>query len=381
MKRADMFAFKMESSDTEGFIEDILAYSDNSAILIHDFDRITVRHLPPGFPGEKRSFPFFKTAHPRLNYYLSPLCFIVNITLFALVLTGYFVRLRPRACWMENTFAAVIAGFLRRCGLCGKAIYVPGDWLVNASHKRVFSRIANNVIFPAADYLACRLCDCVLDHSRKITEARETFWRRGIPRRVGLYEYRPRVKITDMSRVMEVQTRQMVFIGQLRSDSGLDIVFDGLRCLRERHDIRLLVIGPRTHDDTRCRETVRALGLEEAVTFAGFLDSRLFPQALAACFCGINLLTSKDSYSSYTVPGKMMHYIQYLLPVIVSPGIGFFAEIVATRGIGRVIEPGVETFVSAAEQIYNDQQGYRRRILDYIASIRGTQIGEVVTFP
>ncbi len=378
MTRADMFAFKMESSDTEGFLEDVLAYSDNSVVLVYDFDRITVRHLPPGFRGARRSFSFFKAGHPRLNYYLSPLFFVLNMMLFFRILAGYFVRLRPRACWMEHTFAAIIAGFLRRCGLCQKAVYLPGDWVVNASYRGLLIRFANNWLFPRADFLACRLCDRVLDHSHKITQAREAFWKRRVPRRVDLYEYRPRVKVKDASFLLEAQARQMVFIGQMRPDSGLGIVLSALGRLRERRDIRLLVIGPRTHDYARCREAVRTLGLEEAVTFAGFLDSHLFPEVLADCFCGINLLTSEDSYSSYTVPGKMMHYIQHLLPVIVSRGIGSFAETVATRGIGRVIEPRTEIFVGAAEEIFEDQQAYRRRILDYIASIRGTQIREVV---
>jgi len=378
MKRCDLLAFKIESSDTEGFLEDAVAYSDNSVLLVYGFDRITVRHLPPELRGRERSYAFFKTASPRLNYYLSPLTFVVNIALFAWVLTNFCVRLRPRACWMENTFAAVIAGFLRRCGFCQKAIHIPGDWLVNDSYKGLFSRIANNFIFPAADYLACRLCDSVLDHSYKITQARLEFWKYPVPRQVGLYEYRPRVKVADTDRLLSAHVRTMAFVGQIRPDSGLNIVLDALRRLWKHHNIRLTVVGPATHEYARFREAVRTMGLEEAVTFAGFLDIHDLPEVLSGCFCGINLLTSASSYSSFTMPGKMMHYIQNLLPMIVSPGIGAFAEVVAERKIGRVIDPGCEAFESAVEDIFGNQEDYRRRILDYVGSIRGTQIAEVV---
>jgi len=378
MRRCDLLAFKIESSDTEGFLEDAVAYSDNSVLLVYGFDRITVRHLPPGLRGRERSYAFFKTPYPRLNYYLSPLSFVVNITLFAWVLTNYCVRLRPRACWMENTFAAVIVGFWRRCGFCQKAIHVPGDWLVNDSYRRLFSRIANNYIFPAMDYFACRLCDSVLDHSPKITQARLAFWKRAVPRHVDLYEYRPRLTVTDVNRCLNARAHAMAFVGQIRPDSGLDFVLDALRGLWERQNIRLTVIGPATHEQARFRVAVRAMGLERAVTFAGFLDARDVPGALAECFCGINLLTSSASYSSFTMPGKVMHYIQNLLPLIVSPGIGGFADVVSERGIGRVIEPGAEAFMEAAEDIFNNQRHYRHRILDYIASIQGTRIAEVV---
>lgn len=126
MSKIDILAFKSYSYDTDSFIEDIICYSRNSILLIFDFDKIAVYHKPSTINFKKRSIRFCKTKNQKLNYYISPLLFLVNTVIFIKFFLMIYWKYRPRIYWIENSYAAVIAGILRKCQLCEKSIYIPG---------------------------------------------------------------------------------------------------------------------------------------------------------------------------------------------------------------------------------------------------------------
>lgn len=377
MNKLDILVFKQYSSDTDSFIEDIIDYNSNSIILIFDFDKIMVRYKPSNINFKKNTISFFKTKSYKVNYYISPFLFLITMVQFLKLFLFICCKYRPKVFWIENAFAAVIVGLLRKCHLCGKSIYLPGDWVVNPKNKKkFFSYIANNLVFPIADYAACKLNDVVLNHTEKIAEARYKFWGKKIAKKEKLYLYQPRIKISNIS--LNKMNKNICFIGQMRKESGLNLAIKALSKIRQHQDISLIIIGPKTQYYEYFRRLSKQYHVEPYVKFLGFVETDRFINILSDCFCGINILTVKDTYSFYTIPGKIMHYIQYLTPVITTEGVGYFSSVVKDNELGLVIESSETEFINAIYKIYHEQRKYRNNIIKYINSFPKVDVKELI---
>lgn len=376
MSKIDILAFKSYSYDTDSFIEDILFYSRNSILLISDFDKITVRYKPSNINFRESTISYFKTKNYKLNYYISPLLLGVNMFIFIKVVSTICWKYRPKVCWIENSYAAVIAGILRKCNLCGKSIYVPGDWVVSINNKKFLSYIANNLFFPILDYLACKLNDLVLNHTEKISKARYKFWGKKIAKKEKLYSYKMQIKASNTH--TDKEKKAICFIGNMREDSGLDIAIKSLVEMRKKHDFIIKIIGPKRQHYEYVKKLSSKYDVEQYVEFPGFVDTDKLAEILSDCSCGINLVTNINSYSSYTIPGKLIHYLQYLLPVIVTEGIGPLTSIIRDNKLGVVIEPSQDAFIDAVFKIYDEQKQYRENIVRYINSIPKIDIRELI---
>lgn len=371
-----MLAFKMYSYDSDSFIEDIICYSNKSIILIYDFDKIVVQYKPSNINFSKSIIRLYKTKNSRLNYYISPLLLLVNMVIFIKLFLMVCWKYRPKVCWIENSYAALIVGILRKCHLCDKSIHVPGDWLVNVNNKKVYSYIANNLLFPILDYWACRLNDVVLNHTEKIAEARYKFWGKKIAKNEKLYLYKMQIKASNNHNTGE--KKAVCFIGNMREDSGLDIAIKCLPDIRKKRDVILKIVGPKKQYYEYFKRLSREYDVEQYVKFLGFVETNKFAEMFSDCFCAINLVTNIDSYSSYTIPGKLIHYLQYLLPVITTEGAGPFTSVIREKELGFVVEPTKDAFVDAVFKVYSGHQQYRENIVQYINSMPKVDIKELI---
>ena len=217
------------------------------------------------------------------------------------------------------------------------------------------------------DYMACKLNDMVLDHTKEIAEARYSFWNKEISKRHGLYKYKPQIKA--LSTYDDRDRRFICFLGDIRKDSGLAIVISALSEVRKKYDIAIKIIGPENQERyAHLKRLAAELSVEHYVHFLGFVKTDKLAGVLSDCFCGVNLLTSVDSYSSYTIPGKFIHYLQFLLPVLTTKGGGPFVAQIQEKGLGIVIEPHKDKVVGAIIDIYREQNSYRGNIIQYINS-------------
>ena len=82
------------------------------------------------------------------------------------------------------------------------------------------------------------------------------------------------------------------------------------------------------------------------------------------CFCGINLITSTESYSSFAVPGKFIHYLQMQIPILASKNNGF-VDVLEKNKLGIVIELDTSLILSSIHKLYQDQETYITNILQY----------------
>lgn len=377
--RTQCVVFKMDSFDTESFNKRVEEAYGDSVIINFSFDKVWLAHLP-GLQSRKQSrFRLLKieTGSEAIDYYLVVFCSFINLLFFDLILLLACLKFHPRVLLVEHTYVAIWGGFLRRIGLAGKSIYAAGDWVANDSNKKnLLGHWHCNIVFPRLDAWACRLNDEVLNYTPQIQEARFKFWSRKIPHSEKTYLYKPRV---DVARdFIDKKEKKIFFLGNLRHDSGLDVVLSALKELNNRYGCGLTIVGTLGQGFDSFRRLACDQGVSELVEFKGFVETEELNILTEECFCSINLLTSQSSYSSYTVPGKFYHYLQHLLPVITTRGAGPFAQTVIQHGLGRVIDPQPQAFIDAAEDIFNHQKEYKLNILDYIDKIPKMDIHDLL---
>ena len=375
MNRIDILAFIPDSIDTEIFIEDAISYSNNSIILLFDNENIKVGYKSPNVNFGKTIFKHYKYKKQSSNYLIMFLNFLSFCLLFTRLLTVICWKYRPKVCWIGNTHAATVVGILRKLNLTNKSIYVPGDWLASSRHKKFLSYIGSNLIFTICDYLACKFNDVVLNHTEQIAAARYKFWGRKIAKKEKLYLLNLKIKAKSN---IEKKINNICFIGNLREDSGLAIIVKALSEIRKFQDIGLKIIGPKNHRSEDIRQLSIRYSVDQYVKILDFVETEQLAEILSDCFCGINLITSTNSYSSYTIPAKIINYLQHLLPVIVTEGVGPLASIIRDNKLGLVIEPSQEAFINSVFKIYNENKQYRKNIVCYINSLPKTNIKELI---
>ena len=376
MNKIDVLAYKSYSYDTDSFIEDIICYSPNSIILIFDFDKIHVHYKPANIRFRKNDIKFLKFNNQRLNYYLSPFLLLLYFLIYIRLFTTICWRYRPKVCWIENSYAALIIGILRKFRMCNKSIYVPGDWVAGVNYKNFFKNILNNFVFPIVDYIACKFNDVVLNHVEEIAKARYKFWGKKIAEKESIYRYKLRIRV-DISSINK-ESKSICFLGTMRIDSGLDMVIKSLDRIRKYHDITLKIIGHHVQDYDYLKRLTEQYQLDKYVQFLGFVPTERLPEILPECFCGINVLSTLNSYSSYTIPGKLMHYLQHILPVIATEGVGPCKSVIRENELGVIIEPSQDMFIDAVLKVYSEQKQYKENIIHFINSLPEVDFKEMV---
>jgi hypothetical protein len=304
----DCLVFKPESYDLEAFKKRLYQYSPYCAMLVYNYRGGVVA-------GGKQIFKY--TPH-----------FIINLISVFFILLFYCVKYRPRVMIIENTYDAAMIGILRKIGFVKKMVYVCGDWLLNP-------------LFPYLDFLACQYADVVWDVSDRVKQERILFWKRDITKKEFAYMYYCDKKTVDTSK----PRTKIVFLGQNRPDSGLDIAQ-----ANKHFPVKILP----------------------------FVKREDFAEHFSDCFCGINLITSQGSYTTRTIPSKVMEYLQHGLPAIVTKNCGLIAEIVERNGLGRVIDANTEAFHGAAWDLFHHQEYYQKKIAIFLDSIKPPTLGEII---
>jgi glycosyltransferase involved in cell wall biosynthesis len=256
-----------------------------------------------------------------------------------------------------------------------KLIYIPGDWLAGSKTSNgIWSHIGSNIVFPSFDYLACRASDITLNCSESLKESRYNFWHRKITQREEVYTSRLKIKASLAGAYLN--RNKLVFLGNVRNDSGLPLVLKCLKILYEKNGITLKIIGIFNEENLYLQKLAKELQCEKYVEFTGFIEREDFENEFSDCFCGINLLSSGESYTSKTICAKIYDYFQYLLPVIATSNTGVMGDVIRENNLGLIIELADENIIEAVRKIHNEQIKYRESIMAYVRSFQGTDITE-----
>jgi len=377
MKKIDILAYKFDVDNTDDFNEDVIIFSKNSIILNWNSRKIWVQYKPADVNLIITKITFLNIHNKLLRYLLSPFLMLAHSCQVFFYFFYICIKVRPKIFIVENFLEGMIGGIIRRLNLVDKSIYLPCDWFQGHDYKRAISNIANNLLFPRIDLLACRLNDVTLDRPSHITQARNKYWKKIIPTTKIKFFQQPRLKVAR--RTADGKSNNICFIGEMREDSGLDIAIKALSLIRKDFDIRLKVLGNKRLNYKNFKQLAEDWGVSAFVSFLGFVERGDFKDTLSDCFCGISLLKTKDSYSSYGLPSKIMYYFLYQLPVITTQGLAADdLSSIRNNNLGLIINPTVEDFAQAAINVYVQQDIYPESIKKYIESFPKTGIINVL---
>ena len=207
-----------------------------------------------------------------------------------------------------------------------------------------------------------KTCDLANSYSKLVNEARDRHWGRKLAKNIYT-RYPPPIELC--ANVISTKRTNICFLGQVRDNSGLDLILPLLPELHRDIGAKLKIIGPSlTVERKRIEKKIKILGLENFVELYGFLPLDELKGVMKDCFCGINLTTTAQSYSSVAVPGKFIQYLQMKIPILATQNNGI-VDVIRENNLGVVIEPSPSLILASVEKLYKDQKNYIISILKY----------------
>jgi glycosyltransferase involved in cell wall biosynthesis len=215
---------------------------------------------------------------------------------------------------------------LRRAGKARRTVF----WTIDFVPERFPSRMLNET-YHRFDRLCVRRCDQTWNVSPRIEPARRE---RGVfgPQRV--------VPIgANVRPSPQPHRQQAIFVGHLLEKQGVQLVLRALPLVRERvRGARLLVIGDGPYRSA-LESLACELGLEDAVEFAGYVEShREVEDLIAASAVGLAVYDpSIASFTEFADPGKIKNYLGAGTPVVATRVVYSAAEL-ERSGAGVIVD-------------------------------------------
>ncbi len=103
-----------------------------------------------------------------------------------------------------------------------------------------------------------------------------------------------------------------LWVGMIGSQDGVDILVEAMDCLREQ-DLHLLIVGEGPERKT-LQKLARSKGLEDKISFSGFLSGDDLARAFASADIGIGS-DPKNDFNDRLAMNKVMEYMAYGLPI------------------------------------------------------------------
>lgn len=385
-KRIDVIAWVPDYYLTKTITAEITKAKPNSIVFIgsSSHDRWEYVHLPPDTRFRRGPFPNVQRAlNTHLRYFLYPVELMLEAPVLFLSYLWMGLRFRVHTIFLPDPRHVVIVALLRKLRLFRRLVFYQGDWLQGTGVPRaIWSRLNREVYFPIMDRLACRLSDLTVNQTDLIAKARTQYWGRQIPGEEIVF-VPPRITVECKNVPARLQGRKVLFHGVPRPDSGLDIVLKALPIVRERlrastGEIILKIVSPLNPTLKDLMKVAGECGLDRFLEYAGYIDRAAFDDVFADCYCGVSLITDPNSYSTKAVPGKVMYYIQYLLPPLVTPYNGPIADTIREHKLGLVISPEVEAVASALIDLYEKRSLYVRNLQTFLSIPSPTNLMQIL---
>ena len=331
--------------------------------MFRDFDYFRLYHKPSHIkrsPHTIRLSPAIKTQ------FLKKLLEVLNIPLTQILLPIYLCILyRPKVCVTDSPFIASIFGIAKKLDLCQQTIYQAGDWFLVNARKEPMKYTATFFLFYYPDYLAVSLNDLVVDNSPKITEMRARHWKKDIVK-CGIAPFPLPMQLND--KVNDGHRSNICFLGQVRECKGLSILLSILPTLNAKYGIKFKIFGPNNSKRDNFQRNVREQGLKDLIEFHGWINMETDHELIGDCFCGINLLESRENnHSIFSTPGKLMHYMQNLIPPLITENsaLPLFIELLKKNSWGISTELNSEKIKSNIQHLFKNQQFFRENLKQY----------------
>ena len=374
-QRLDFLSLRQFSYDTESFTQEALKYSKNSILIFMDFEKFILGHKPEHigyFPTTIKYSISLQNPLYRPLLFFSAARFFLTTT----VLLGYVcIRFRPKICWADHFWAGIIFGLFKKLGLCKRSIYWCGDWIITKQKPKLLQYLVNHVCWAYMDYFCARLSDIVVNISSNVSQERKLFWKKQVAQK-EIIHFPPFMEIN--SKAINKNKINICFLGQIRPDSGLELILPLLAKLNKDYGIKLIIAGPHTPHLKNTQSQIEALGIHDIVCFHSWVQTESIHTILDDCFCGINLLTDEESYSSHTIPGKLIQYLQMLVPVLITKNNGLLTGLIQEHEMGIVVTPIQESIWDGILYLFENQGLFQNNIRRYFSHHQHLKVEEII---
>jgi len=378
--RIDVLVWMQECPYTDAFIAQIRRSKPHSLVIVTSlYHGQFYAYQPPGISLHRR--PLLHAVGQlgsRVGYLLYPAILMLAVPLNLAFFLWIGLRFRVSSVLILDHQKAALVGLLRRLGLFRRLVYFAGDWYPGSTFRKgIWTRLGNEVYFPILDWIACKLSDLTINQTEFVAKGRTRYWGKRIVREEVGFVPPLIVKCKDPS--ARARGHKILFLGATRPDSGLDLVLKALPRVRERlGDISLKIVGPAGPTIEELKRTAAEGGLGAFFEYVGVGDYAAFETIFADCYCGVNLITDPNSYSSRAIPAKIPDYLQSLLPVLVTPYVGPMVETIREHELGLVVKPEAEAVASALIDLHERRSVFIRNIQTFIQTRSSTNIVELL---
>lgn len=157
---------------------------------------------------------------------------------------------------------------------------------------------------------------------------------------------------------------QIVFIGQVGAHQGIQLVVDSMpQVIKAVPSANFVVIGGGPYEDS-LRRLVQERGLEKVINISGYATRTVVHNLLStSAFAVAPYVPDPYSFTYYALPGKIMLYLSYGLPVIVT-NVPPISEEISKKDAGIVIDYNADQLAAAIISLLNDPgklERYRSR--------------------
>lgn len=169
----------------------------------------------------------------------------------------------------------------------------------------------------------------------------------------------------------EINKQTLVFMGHLLEKQGVQEVINAIPEIIEKIPaFKFLIIGKGGYK-SELEKMVREKGLENNVTFTGYIESHQeMEELISKSACAIAVYRRGDverNFTYYTDPGKIKDYLGAGLPIILTdvPHNAFEIE---KAGCGVVVDYNKKEIARAVVEIMSDEgrlKEYRRNVLEF----------------
>ena len=361
--RLDFLCFKFDSFDRLSFSQEALSFSNNSMVLFYNFHEINLGHKPEGIKRFPTNIKFPLPKNKRMHQIFFPFISGLHIIMMTSLFFYLCLRYRPKVVWAESPWAGLPFALARKLKLCEKFIFCGADWLITNQKRSLTSHIGINIIWIYSDLICSRSCDLLISYTEKIKNSRIKYWGKPVGKLEHI-QFPPTLKIHPKAKVGK--RLNICYMGQIRKESGFEVIIPLLPLLNKKYGIKLKVIGPSSPLHDELIDFAKKSGKEKYVDFYQWVDSDKIHEVMSECFCGINFLTATD-YSNNTIPGKLMHYLQMLMPPLITWANGPYSKVIEKNSLGIAIEPTKNELNRAIENLFKYQTAFQENIINLIS--------------
>jgi glycosyltransferase involved in cell wall biosynthesis len=358
------FIVKADANDVEAFIHEIRAISNNGVILVLKYSgEIEMVQAPSGL-SLKKVYRFYKPGHWSENRWIKWPCCVMQI-LRVMLKTAIYDKIDV-VLLDGGDITAWFAKLLCAVGRVNSVYNLLLDWSLLQASSRWYERVNIYKLY-LNDLLAMTLNIRTVVTTREVYEARHQFWK-GRTRASSVLFENYWARQLEVKRSPSSDGKTIVFLGNVREQFGMDLLFAVLKDLNRQHGIRMRVIGPASSIYQEYRAKALELGLNELIDWRGYVPLEDLPAALADAFCGVNLREEPENCSSYAIAGRVVNFLQYQLVPVVTPQSGAIVTHIERHELGVICAPQAHDLSAAILTAFHHQVRYRERIVQFINS-------------